>query len=76
MNEAQKDYLKTKICDIQSMLEEKEQEKKTMSAGFSEIIKLNKKKVSSLLRALQTDDDVILHGTMYDDELEKFLELE
>jgi len=72
MNQNQKNYLMTKLYEIQFLLEEKEEEKKEMSAGFTEMIKSHKRKITRLMHAIRGENEDYLVDMMDSEEFKKF----
>ena len=72
MNENQKKYVMSKMYEIQLLLEEQELEKKELNAGFNEVIKRYKKKITRFIHAIKDENVDYLNDMMESEELKKF----
>lgn len=73
MNEAQKNFLMRKLAKLQITVEEKEQEKKNLNAGYTETIKTFKKRISAFSKAVETGLDEYVEDTMHESEYSEYL---
>lgn len=72
MNQNQKNYLMSKMYDVQFLLEEKELEKKEINVGLTEEIKMYKKKITRFLHAIKDENEDYLANILGDEELKRF----
>jgi len=73
MTPKQIDSLKAKMYQVQKNLDDLEEEKKALVAGFNEQIKGAKNIIKSIISCIENDDLSYLSNKISEDELKKIL---